>query len=243
MKKIASNKISVVILNLFLVLSSCSDDFTLTTGDITGVASPEGIKVTFDRGDKKFTAVTAGGGFSIENLEAGIYDITYEKDGYFTYKKFGFQFLGGPSELVIPGSVYLYKKPIATVTIDSVTKDGNYWLSISGTYKSNQDIEDPNYLDQLSILWLVNDQKNVSLTNYKVKEWSTSYKVRDGQYSAVISFQKKDYGNFQTIYLLAYPKSPSDTYYDWEKNEEIISVGGNPSSVFEYKIPSDFFNQ
>jgi hypothetical protein len=241
MEKITSSKIWIAILNLFLVLCSCSDDYNLTTGKVIGFASPEGVNVIFDRGDKKFSAVTTGGRFSIENLEAGIYDIIYEKDGYFIHKKFGFQILGGPSELIIPGSVYLQKKPTGTVTIDSVTKGGNYWLSISGTYKSNEDIEDANYLDQLYVLWLVSDQKNVSLTNYKFREWVTSYKVRDGQYSAGISFQKKDYGTFQTIYLRAYPKAVHN-YYDWAKNEEVLSVGDNSSNVFEYKIPADFFN-
>jgi hypothetical protein len=232
------------LIGLFFSLGSCFDEYNLTTGDVIGNAKPEGVKIIFDRGDKKFSTISGTNGqYAMHNLEAGTYTVTFEKEGYFSFKEFGFQFIGGPSKAYLNGPGSLSQKYTATVNIQSVTKGSNHGILITGSYQKNDDVDDPHRLNDFNIQWFINDQKGVSPTNYKSEFSSTCYDVQDGEtFTSGCYLDEDRFGNASTIYIVGYAKYGGYVYYDWEMGRYVFAISEKPSNEWTYAILSDFYH-
>jgi hypothetical protein len=80
-----------------------------------------GVTVTLSSANPVKTAYTdIHGRFEIDSISPGTYDLTYEKDGYGTYKAFGFVLPGGNTP-VSAGKINLVK--LATAVVDSISVD------------------------------------------------------------------------------------------------------------------------
>lgn len=224
---------------MVLLFFSCTkEDYTLTRGEVSGIAEPAGVKVIFDRGDKKFsTESDSTGWYVMGGLETGIYKVTFEKKGYVSYKVFGFQFLGGSASLILKGST-LYPEATAKLSIQSVSVSGNQSLTVSGIYDKN---EDKGYSEFGGLNWFLSDSPNVTTKNFLQKAYG-SLIISDDKFSSQLQVDKRIFGNSKSVYLKGYVKASWDSYYDWEKNAMVYSIGKYASNEMKIDIPEGFFN-
>ena len=129
------------------------EDYILVTSNITvgGYAYLEnqtnhsGITVTFERTDPSSlteTATTDANGYYTAELETGVYDVTYSKDGYYEESIIGQPFY---SNTTLPDITLLERPTLINVPDDyntiqlaiDVAWDGDTILVASGTYTEN----------------------------------------------------------------------------------------------------------
>lgn len=235
---IMTNKL-IPFIFLFLFSACKKEDYNLVVGTIQGVAKPEGTQIIFDRGDKQFETVSGENGvYSIQNLETGIYNIYFTKKGYFSFKKFGLQFLGGPSEINIIGSVILEKNPNAKLTLRLISFENYQRVVVSGVVIPNSDEDE----DQaVTVRWFLSDKSDVSSKNFMTT--NTSYFQLYNNAFTTDFFLSNDYfSNNSTVYLVGYFSGEFADYYDWDKEENVVAISKDASNAIEFKLPSDFFN-
>lgn len=240
MKKISLIKSAVLLGGLLFCLSAClKEDFSLTRGDVSGNATPEGVKITFDRGNKKFTVLSdAEGDYILHDLETGIYNVTFEKKGLMSYKIFGFQYFGGKSMVTMP-SVSLDPEITANLDLQSVLPAKNHSLEISGVYKLNNDTV---YTSSEYILWIMGTKPGVTIDNCLQKSYEGFSRTNE-LFRSSIQVDEKLLGGSSTIYIKGYIRASWYDYRDWEKQTRIYAVGKKESNEVKIQVPSNFFNQ
>lgn len=134
-----------------LIFIRCEDSIfnPKPTGSVAGFSflkgqyNHEGIKVSFNHVDRHVHTDSTGK-WIIKDLPQGIYTITFSKDGYGTYKFFGYAFLGGGDDYFsydeYSSFAVLYKIPDYSITnisaeIDTIEYYDTtfYNLDISGS--------------------------------------------------------------------------------------------------------------
>lgn len=240
MKKISLLKTAVLLGGLLFFLSACvKNDFSITSGDVTGNATPEGVKITFDRGDRKFTALSdAEGDYILQDLETGIYNVTFEKKGLMSYKIFGFQYFGGKSMMTMP-SISLYTEITANLDLQSVLPAKNHSLEINGVYKLNNDTL---YASSEYILWIMGTKPGVTIDNCLQKGYGSFSRSND-LFRSTIQVDEKLLGGNSTIYIKGFIRASWYDYRDWEKQVTVYAVGKKESNEVKIQVPSNFFNQ
>lgn len=241
------------ILLLALCVTACkTTEYEFPAGDLKGKILPPGVKVTFDQGDKQFSAVSdAQGNYIIPNLEMGSYNIVWEKPGYFTFKKFGYQFLGGPTTEDITNYWIgeLSPVPHATIDIKSMENvDGLLKIGVLYHYSESDSLLNAYFLP---IRWFVSDKPNVSPTDYL--NTFLSYSFESVQYNNpdnvldvfyyIIAYPTEYYSklsNITTLYFIAYPSVVYGYggYFDWARKEMVYPIGAVGSKVDGITIPA-----
>ena len=173
MKKLSSALIAIL---LFSFLVSCTETVApVLTGSISGfvylfeeegtqIKDRSGVRVSFEgRGNYAYT--NKDGRYSLENVEAGIFNIVFEKEGFGLTKIIAREFVGG-------GDAYLYnigltKLPSFNVTSLIITKTTGSppYLRMNGNLSDAR-----NYYRNVVIFFgkgedVSNDPKNYLLTN------------------------------------------------------------------------------
>jgi hypothetical protein len=116
-----------------LSLSSCDDNVVTTPpGSIAGfvtlydefgglIEDGSGVGVAVSRGTTtKSTETISGGSFSIGELPAGSYDITFDKENFGISKMYGLQLAGGENPMYV-NHVYLHEKTTTNILIFDVS--------------------------------------------------------------------------------------------------------------------------
>jgi len=226
----------LMVSSILFSLSSCvKEDYSLTCGDVFGNIRPEGVIITFSRGDKNFETVSGNNGsFILNNLETGIYDISFAKNGYFTYKTFGFQFLGGPAKKYIntPGNLdTLMISTSAKVKLNSIDVIGKM-LNINITSTINPDF---------GIRFFISDKPGVSLSNHIYT--GIGGKISGNDYGLLLDQQI--FQNLSVIYITGYiiTSSTWQHYFDWEEMIPVYPITDNPSNELKFNIPKGIFNK
>ena len=224
---------------IVLILFSCTEEkYDLDSGEVIGNILPEETIIIFDRGDKQFSTVSnADGQFMLSDIETGIYNITFKKEGYISFKKFGFQFVPGPSLVFVktPGNLVLMPKN--TVQIKSVEDDGNQYIKVMGTYVNNDQLPD---IRNKVYRWYIHITTEVSSENYLQTKTSTIY-ISDQEYYTWIGLDKKHIENGSTVYIIGYEEASWYNYYDWDKNQQIYAISEDASNTYSFVLPTDFF--
>ncbi len=220
--------------------NSCRDDYSLLRGDVVGTAEPAGTKLTFDRGDKKFSTVSDSNlYFKMSNLETGIYNITLEKKGYFTYKKFGFSFHGGPAPEYLASFRSFPRPDHVTITLDSVASAGNLTIRIWGSCHREA--------DQLStfegIRWFISDRHGVSSGNFLQTYFSGLNLTNSPDFEDYIDLKPEVIENSRFIYIKGYAGVSSCDYFDWDKYTEVYAITGRTTAEIKFEIPSEFYSE
>ncbi len=236
------NSIQNLVLHYFLALlllslAGCKDDFTVTHGDIAGIVRPEGVKITFDRGDKKFSTVSgANTQFIMHDLETGTYNIIFEKKDYFTYKMFGFTFLGGPSCVSLP---IQYLSPVpqgVKFSLDSVSSHESGTLELFGSYSMDQIGTDGSFWTR----WFISGKPGVSSSQFLQTTYCWAYVTND-LYHIYIDVDYDLINNIPAVYIKGYPSGSFSDYFDWDKNVDVYSIGKESTAEYRFEIPNDFY--
>lgn len=137
-------KCVLLLIVLFSLLVSCTETVApVLTGNISGFVSlyeengsqvndKSGVKVSIE-GRNNYAYTNIEGRYEIENIDAGIFNIIFEKEGFCLYKRTSYQFVGG-------GDAYLYqisltRQPSFNVESLDISKWGTqtHYLKISGS--------------------------------------------------------------------------------------------------------------
>ena len=208
------NLISVlIVIVLFSFFVSCTETVApVLTGNISGfidlyeedntrINDRSGVKV-FIEGRNNYAYTNKDGRYTIENVEAGIFNIVFAKEGFGLYKIIAREFVGG-------GDAYLYsiglaKLPSFNVTSLNINKVTNQppYLRISGNLSDARD-----YSRNVILFFgkredVSNDPQNYLLVN-------TAYVYRDST-SYSDSFLEKEYliergfTSGETVHVAAY---------------------------------------
>lgn len=202
---------------LFSFLVSCTETVApVLTGNISGFVSlyeedgtqvnnKSGVKVSIE-GRNNYAFTDSNGRYKLENVEAGIFNIVFEKAQFGTHKIIAREFVGG-------GDAYLYtveliKLPTFTVTsmtINYITTQPPY-LSIRGNVSDFR-----NYYRYVLLFFgkninVSNDPQNyLHYNSIYVYPDSASYGYSFGDYKNY--FLSAGFNSGETIYVAAYSVS------------------------------------
>lgn len=162
------------------------------------------------------------GRFEFSNVPAGTYNINYNKIGYGSYKRFGFQFIGGN----IPALLYettLYEQPKTEIKSLDVSFNDNV-ITISG------EITETNYF---TVQTFFNDSSNVSNENYDYASARSGYSgLSCTQFSQRIYLSETPYYPGNKVFLIIYFINSNEVgYYDYEKEKFFYTSYKKASSV------------
>lgn len=237
----------------FFIFIRCEDSIfnPKPTGSLSGFAflmrqdNHEGIKVSFNHIDRHVHTDSTGK-WIIKDLPQGLYKVTFSKDGYGTYKYFGYAFLGGGDDYFSYNEDYssavLYKIPDYSITsisaeIDTITYYDTtfYNLKISG---SLSEVVEGNY-EAIAFIGLSED---VSCEyGFHIYNKCANMDYSHSEYSLSIDIYHKTYGlglpPGTEIYIRSYAGC-SGGYYDPNINKRVhTALNPNSSDAIKITLP------
>lgn len=235
MKKLSSVLMVIVLFSFFV---SCTETVApVLTGSISGfvelyeedgsrINDKSGVRVSIE-GRNNYAYTNNDGRYSLENVEAGIFNIVFEKEGFGLYKIIAREFVGG-------GETYLYnigltKLPTFNVTSLIITKTITPpYLRMSGNLSDTR-----NYYRYVMLFFGKREDVSSDPKNYLFA--NTAYVYRDST-SYSISFLDKEnfiergFNSGEIVHVAVY--SISYGYwgvYDPETGREFFyNVGTSP---------------
>jgi len=194
-----------------------------------------GVTVSLD--STSYTATTdSTGAYTLKNVPAGYYSITYSKPGYGTYKRSYFEYLADKANQLT--DVNLYQNSTSSITnlkLDSVVySPTNYGIELTGTISSSASAT-----QYANFILFVGTSPAVSPGNYAqvyttsgFNNISTSFNYLFTPYSTLSAGQ--------TIYIVVYGiAATSNSYYVNPATGKYIytSLGSTPSNVASIVLP------
>ena len=173
-----------LLISITIISSGCTDGWSFTSrasaapvfvpGKIIGYVGlhdergggilDTGVSVTLSNANPvKVITTDIHGRFQFDSIAPGTYDITYEKDGYGTYKAFGLVLPGG-STPVSAGKINLVK--LATTVVDSLTVDTSSLDHIMFTAYIRPSLGDSGSAGNAARFFVSMDDPNVSSSTY-----------------------------------------------------------------------------
>lgn len=213
-----------VILISFLLLLSCNRDKGEVSpldlngeGTITGVAKlftgngnglvSSGMSVTISNIDPPITAITNADGFyTLQNVPYGIYDLSFEKDGFGTFKKG--DIVHTDPETIIQERAFLGKKSTTSITQMQITTTDT---EVTISYRTDPPSSDANVHFARIFFHTssdVSDNIQSAFTNVIFTNRTP--------FNAVFTYEQiQDFGipPGATVYALAYGESFFSNYY------------------------------
>jgi|GEM_PF-1341675 len=197
-----------------------------TIGLNTTTVSIDGTTIT--------TTTDASGNYTLSNLAAGIYDISYEKPSGGLTKQ---------QQIVCPGTGKLfngssiYDKPTFAINYASL-KD----TTISGTHYQKLYITLTPDTKKRNIIVVYGKTSAIDLADPSSYLHILGLTVNNTSYSANLSYSNPQTNNFpsgSTMYAKIYPSSGlSSGYYDYVINKEVYTAYGTPfPNTFSIVMP------
>jgi len=217
-------KIYFLMLFLFSFLVNCTDTVApVLTGTISGfiylyeedntrINDRSGVKVSIE-GRSNYTYTNKDGRYTLENVEAGIFNILFEKEGFGLHKIIAREFVGG-------GDAYLYdimlmKLPSFNVTSLNINKVETQppYLSMHGNLSDAR-----NYYRYVILFFgktesVSNDPENYLLTNSLYVYPDSSF-FKDSFWNYKEYFIDSGFDLGETVYVAAYSISYPQSFYD-----------------------------
>ena len=234
------NLISVlIVIVLFSFFVSCTETVApVLTGSISGfinlyeedntrINDRSGVKV-FIEGRNNYAYTNKDGRYTIENVEAGIFNIVFAKEGFGLYKIIAREFVGG-------GDAYLYhigltKLPSFNVTSLDINKVTNQlpYLRISGNLSDARDYYRYVILFYGKTESVSNNPESYLLTNSMYVYPDSSF-FKDSFWNYKEYFIDKGFELGEAVYVAAYSISYPQSFYDPITGREFYyNVGTSP---------------
>lgn len=190
------------------------------------LADFSGANVALDNTNISATTRTDGT-FTIGNVPAGTYDITFTKAGFGTSKAISVVYAGGPASIYILANgqkiMRLAQFPIFTISNFTVNiSSGN--IVASGTNSSSG-----------QVIFFAHTTNTVSNLNYTRLGAS-----QPGQtsFSNVVVTATSNFASGSTVYVIAYPLNSSGSeYFSIVFNKSFFTAVGTPTLVVPIVIP------
>lgn len=243
------NKLTAIFICVALFASSCKKEIEyrwpkgtiegkviLTKSDYVGDIEEDcsGVLIEVEGASPLAQATSdVNGDFKIDNLETGLYDIVFSKEGYGTVKMPSVQFVGGNIPFYLE-KVDLYKIPdVGTVQISRLEFDIRIVIEKKAPELSGFQL-------------YFSESPNVSFSDYKYTSHSYGYSVSEGTYKILLT--ELDINGFKDgtrIYVIAYPKANTVRWYMDTNTGNKIYIGVNtrqPSNVISFVKTQDYLN-
>ncbi|HYX09972.1 MAG TPA: carboxypeptidase-like regulatory domain-containing protein [Bacteroidales bacterium] len=226
----------ILLTNILIFLSGCNkEENTFLKGNIVGfvrlvdqhgneVIDKSGVNITIEGLDNSVTS-EANGRFELSGVPAGTYNLTFEKTGYGTHKKFSYQFIGGNMPAVLP-ETELYELPDIEILSLEVTNNKNS-ITVSVTIPATI---------EFSVQSFINDSSTVSNLNYDfASNIHGNCCIPVTQFNQNITLDETAYNPGKKVYMAVYFINPKEDYgyYDPESEETVITSYKKASSVIE----------
>ncbi len=233
-----------------LLFVACEKDtnYELLTGQLIGYVSlydsennklsdKSGVEVIVEGSTPQIqTSTDENGQFIIDNLESGIYNLLFNKEGYGEYKEVSYQFVGGSKPVVLKPILY----GLSNVQIDNVqiTKDEWGWQDYNAL---NVDIKmsDPIENRYSYFRYYIGNEPDISYKNYiSTDRFFNDYYREVLSFSIFVDTLKFPVGS--ELYLIMYPEASNSNYYiDIDTGNKIYTTinTNNASGVASITIP------
>lgn len=228
-----------------IILFSCKKEivYEMPKGELKGQillyglssqAGNSGVTVSVESPSGTINTLTdIEGKYDFKNLSAGIYNITFSKDSFATYKYISFQFFGGNIPYVMY-PIQLEKLPYFQISNFQVTATNSYSVSYYLTLIASFVSTGYTY-----IRYYIDDQPDVSYLNYKLTGF-----VMCGNNSLYVTIGSNSLGQFNggaTAYVIIYPCANNINnmkYIDTNTGATIYPVNSSmASNVVSVVIP------
>jgi len=162
------------------------------------------ILVEIDGADPYRSAETdEDGGFQIDSIPAGTYDVVFSKSGYGTYKSVGSVFYGNNKSRFVYG--YLSERSSTEVYDLSITYEPNSALRISGYIYPSATTQQRRY-----VRYFISNTSSVSQKNYIVTSVVTT---STDQFITTFPLDAARFPSGSTVYVKAYGAVYNESYY------------------------------
>jgi hypothetical protein len=228
--------------NLILILTLCTlllnvacekeKKYEVLSGQLIGyvnlfnsqfekLSDNSGVEVIIEGSNPQLkTTTNEKGQFIVDNLNSGIYNILFNKEGYSQHKTTSFQFTGG-SKPATTFETALYELP--DFNIDSVKiVEYDTWSTISLQVKGYiSNLKEKTHVESRCFL---GNEPTVSYKNYtSIVPASTS--SSSGEVSMVFQVDTIKFPIGSELYLIMYPESLlSDSYFDINTGMDIFTT-------------------
>ncbi|MBT3210147.1 MAG: carboxypeptidase regulatory-like domain-containing protein [Bacteroidetes bacterium] len=229
--------LKIIILSSFILfLFGCGkkEKAILPSGNIVGFVElvdengnmykeKEGVNVSIEYPSES-TITNEYGRFEFWEILAGTYNLNFNKEGFGTYKKFGYQFIGGNVPALLY-TTYLYELPNIEIQSLNVSYYNNT-INISGIISETS---------HYSVQSFINDSSNVSYLNYDFTSarHNHAFGLPTNQISHYICLNGTHYSYGDEVYLVLYFINYYEDwqYYDYDKEAYIYSSYKQASNV------------
>ena len=188
-----------------------------------------GYLVTIEGSDPERSAFTnTAGKFTIEDLEAGTYNLIFSKPGYQTLEVFSYQFTGGNVPTYYEAPLLSQLTSTSITSFDAfATDESNPDTAKYTMVKIEFEINPVTTSDKpRMVITYIGDSDEVSGENYL-------FQLND---PGLYKFNKWTKGT--KLYAIAYPAPVAcNAYYDPEKNQFTNSCLGAPTGIIEFIVP------
>ncbi|NGP89641.1 carboxypeptidase-like regulatory domain-containing protein [Fodinibius halophilus] len=235
---------------LFAVITSCDNSSSAdgSKGSITGfvktndqwvrpIDEQENVTVSL-KGTSNSDRTNADGRFLLEDVRAGIYDISLEKAGFGTMRIPAFSFAGNGQAFIKPGEyTQLSKIPDFTTNIDTIYTDTSFDGDITIDAEGFISATVPhNGLGKVVTLYSTSEDISADPSSYDVFSYDL---IRGG---------RSEYGNQayldqfaapgDTVYVKSYSDSGVNTSYaDPETNNMVFANLGDSTKTKQFVVP------
>ncbi|NJN25310.1 MAG: carboxypeptidase regulatory-like domain-containing protein [Cyclobacteriaceae bacterium] len=180
--------------------------------------SHEGVLITMDNGKNIHkTFSDKDGGFIMYGLISGTYDITFSKEGFNPYKKYGYAFVGGEETAQLSETINLVAQShiyLANLKMKIYLIDGSTYFSATSELLYN-----PKKLSYTGARYFLSTSDAVS-SNFYLQTGVTGNRVGVERVTFNFPIQDKALLAARKIYLIVYACSSCELYY-------IDNVSGN----------------
>jgi hypothetical protein len=215
----------LLLLNIIAFFLGCdkNQDAKELSGNIVGfvrlidengniVQDKSGVNVSIE-GLNMSANSNVDGWFELADIPAGSYNIIYSKTGYGTYKRFGYQFIGGDVPALLNETTLFEPFNIEIQNID-ISFIGN-------AIEIKVELAEPS---SFGCRTFFSDSSNVSNLNYEYISGTYIYIGGFTQFSQNIYLDETPYHLGDKVYLAIYFFNPGDCgYYDYEKGKDIYT--------------------
>ena len=231
----------MALVNLAGLITSCKKETGPAGPDLTGsilgyvtlynslgdkILNTKGVSVYIDGATPKTVYTDSIGEYKLDSIKTGIYNITFSKDSFSTYKKIGQQFVGGSDPLI--SNVILYVPSVNSVSNLNLAVTGNSHVTASGN------LSHPGYYGYyryyISYNSLVNDTNYVYTGTFNVAGLTLNNEI----------INTDAFPSGSTIYLIIYGISTGDAGYIDVTNGDTYYPSINnkqPSNVASIVVP------